>query len=135
TIDPLCATPDPEALVIGDTVNISGITGLAWIFTKAKSATGTVCKLYMVNAGPGGDSSPPNSPWAVHATIDMAAQPSGWYRLRINYNNGTVTASGAGQTVNFSTTPNLVGGAFIGYRESVTGIPSFLRPATFDTAP
>ena len=73
----------------------------------------------------------------------MAAQPSGWYRLSIVYDGvtGQVTANGPSGPVSFTTATHLAGGFYVGYREetpadpAVPGTLSYLRPATFDSAP
>jgi len=140
TVDPVHAIADPDGALYGDVATSSGITGLAWICNKVKSGTTSYCRLYLVDAGPGGDSSNGvNTPsnWVVLTTIDMTALGAGWYRLSIDYDadTGAVTAVGPSGTVNFATATGLTGGFYVGYRETVTGIPAFLRPATFDSVP
>ena len=133
---------DPDAILYGNIVASGGNTGLCWVFNKAKTASTTVCKMFLCDAGAGGDSSPPSSPWVVQQTIDMTASPSGWYRLSIAYDGvtGAVTAKLGATTYNFVTATGLAGGFYVGYREGTPAVPGttaidYLRPATFDTAP
>jgi hypothetical protein len=138
TTDTNYNSPDPDATMISPTtVNPNGNTGLCWVFNKYRTSTASVCKLYLCDAGAGGDSSPPSSPWVVQQTIDLTAQPSGWYRLSIAYDGttGNATAVFGSQTFNFTTATGLSGEFYVGYREAVTAQPAYLRPATFDTVP
>lgn len=138
TIDTLMYTPDPGGtLFAATTANWNGCTGLAWVFQKDNA--GNVKRLFLVDAGPGGNSTPDVSPmhWVVHQTIDMSTVPSGWYRLALSYTSatGAVSATFDTQTYNFTTATGLVGGFYVGYRESLAGQPTTLRPATFDLKP
>lgn len=128
----------PDGAVLTTTDAACGNTGLFWVFNKVKGTTST-CKLFLVDAGPGGA----RSTWTTQATIDMTAQPSGWYRLSISYNGttGAVTANGPGGPYNFTAATGLAGQFYVGYRESTPAAPatagsdiSYLRPATFDSA-
>ncbi len=140
TIDPTAMIADPDGALYGDVATGSGITGMAWICNKVKSASTSYCRLYLVDAGPGGDSSngvSTPSTWVVHATIDMTAYAPGWHRLSVDYDGdtGAVSALGPAGTVNFATAPGLTGGFYVGYRETLPGEPAYLRPATFDSVP
>jgi hypothetical protein len=129
---------DPDGNLTGDIVTANGQTGLAWVFNKNNA--GDNKKLFLVDAGEGGDSSPgalTPADWTVLATIDMSAQASAWYRLSIDYNatTGAVTAIFDNQVFNFATATGLSGEFYVGYRESLAGTPATLRPATFDQVP
>ena len=135
TVDPLYNFPDPDGNFFGDVRTLNSATGIAWVFNKNNA--GNNKKLFLVDAGDGGDSSPgPNTPneWVIIQTIDMSSVPSGWYRLSLSYTGATgqVTARFDTQVFNFTTTPNLVGAFYVGYRESLAGQPLTLRPPTFD---
>jgi len=128
--------PDPEGLLLGDSVTANSSTGLAWVYNKNHG--GQTRKLYLVDAKDGGDSSPGTGGqhWSVLATIDMSTVPSGWYRLSLSYNGTTGAVSGTfdTQTFNGTTTPGLVGSFYIGYFEtySTSAVPLTARPPTFD---
>ena len=131
---------------VGITANsVNGATGLAWYYEKVgETATGNGVvseKLYLIDAGAGGNmnTDPGNAAadvWSILATIDLSSSPSAWHHLSI-----AIDAAGNGvagfddQTFNFVTAPNLNGSFYVGYRENTqegsTGVPSYLRPATF----
>lgn len=132
-------TPDPEG-VIATAATTNGNTGLCWVYQKVKPDGGAAtCKLFLMDAGPGGDSRPSAGVWQTHGVVDMTGAASGWYRLSISYDGttGAVTANGAGQAFNFNTATGLAGGFYVGYREAAgtteNPVPTYLRPATFDS--
>ncbi len=150
--------PDSAAGMNGDIVTSNGNTGIGWVYTKETSTNNPdlpvnplpyLMSLTLCDFGNGGDSSgdplavpPPTTPrgpedWKVIATINLAGQPSGWHRLKLSYNaaTGAAHAEFDTQTFDFTTATNLVGGFYIGYRETLTDEPAVLRPPTFDSVP
>jgi hypothetical protein len=132
---------DADASIFGNAVTANGNTGLCWVFNKVKGTTSS-CKLFLVDAGTGGDASPPDGTWLVKQTIDMSAAASGWYRLSIAYDGatGNVTAKLGDTPYTFTTATGLAGQFYVGYREGTPAVPGtssavYLRPATFDTVP
>ncbi len=130
--------PDPSGLLFGDVVTANGNTGLGWLFEKEDSSG--LISLKLIDFGDGGDSSPGASTpqdWIVIADIDLSGAPSGWHLLSIDYDpaTGQVVAQFDNQVFNFTTETDLVGAFYIGYRESLAGVPSNLRPPTFDIVP
>ncbi|MCP4250755.1 MAG: hypothetical protein GY778_27270 [bacterium] len=123
--------PDPSGLLFGGSPRINGNTGVGWLYEKEDSAALNSVKLY--DAGDGGNSAP-GGEWVVHADIPMAAEPSGWHRISIDYDQatGNVVAKFDDQTFNFATDTDLIGGVYIGYRESLQGSLFKRRPPTFD---
>jgi hypothetical protein len=132
--------PNLSGVVTNTAANsAAGLTGLAWYYEKVN--VGASEKLYLVDAGDGGDanSAPLNTTpdeWAIIAEIDLSTEPSAWHRLSIE-----VDAAGNGvgrydnQTVNFTTTAGQHGNFLIGYRENTQAgavlVPDYLRPPTF----
>ena len=142
SVGSLFNTPDPSGDIFALTTPSAGDgSGVGWLFQRF----GAGAKLYLVDAGDGGNSSPDVSPteWDILQTIDLSNDPAGWHRLAIS-----VDAAGNGlalyddQAFNFTTDPNLNGSFYVGYREGLAGTPatpgsSLFRPPTFDisTAP
>jgi hypothetical protein len=136
------ANPDDAAGFGGDVVTPNGNTGIGWIFQKETQTSG-LASLTLADFGPGGDSSgdvgatTPRD-WIIITSIDLSGQSAGWYRLKLSYNSATGDAIGHfnGTDYPFTTATGLVGSHYIGYRESLTGVPlNLLRPPTFDSAP
>lgn len=130
--------PDPSGLLFGDVVTANGNTGIGWLFEKEDSSG--LISLKLIDFGDGGDSSPGASTpqdWIVIADLDLSGTPSGWHLLSIDYDpvSGEVTARFDNQVFDFTTETDLVGAFYIGYRESLAGVPSNLRPPTFDMVP
>ena len=109
----------------------NGTTGVAWIYEKVAApnpndppgpANLVSEKLYLVDAGDGGDSGQGGTlpfDWTILATVDLSSTPSGWYRLGIDINSaGAGVARFNNQTFNFTT--GLHSGAFgVAYRENL----------------
>lgn len=128
--------PDPEALLLGDVVTNNASTGVAWVYNRNHASQ--TRRLYLVNAKDGGNSRPGTAPryWDVLATIDMSTVASGWYRLAISYSaDGSVSGTFDTQTFAGTAQANLAGSFYIGYQESATAVPTWLRPPTFDLRP
>ncbi|MCH7812588.1 MAG: lamin tail domain-containing protein, partial [Planctomycetes bacterium] len=123
--------PDPSGLLFGGSPRVNGNTGIGWLFEKEDSASLISMKLY--DAGDGGNSAP-GGEWTVITDIDMTLEPPGWHRISIDYDKvtGNVVAKFDNQTFNFTTDAGLIGGVYIGYRESLQGDLFKLRPPTFD---
>ena len=130
--------------ITGSSAN--GTTGVAWIYERfGETATGAgdvIEKLYLVDAGDGGQSnSTLGLDWAILEEIDLSSIASGWFDLGISIDaagNGVATFNGT--DYNFVTSTDLHSGAFnIGYRENAQagtdGTPDWLRPATFTVVP
>jgi hypothetical protein len=130
----------------------NGTTGVAWIYEKVAApnpndppgpANQVSEKLYLVDAGDGGDSGQGGTipfDWTILATVDLSSTPSGWHRLGININAaGQGVARYDNQTFNFTT--GLHSGAFgVAYRENLQigadGTPdAIMRPPTFVQVP
>ncbi|MCI0332814.1 MAG: lamin tail domain-containing protein [Planctomycetes bacterium] len=135
TTGSLFNVPNPLGLSgFGTLGAVADMTGVAWLFQKE---TGTAepddVKLILVDANDGGNSRPEAADWTVITTIDLGGQPSDWHRLSIDIDgSGNVTARYDEQVFNFTTSTDLIGTFYVGYRESLTGTPPKLRPPTFD---
>jgi hypothetical protein len=119
-----------------------GLTGVAWYYEKV--GTGISEKLYLVDAGDGGNENTAAGnatadEWIVLQEIDLSTEVSGgstWHRLSIE-----IDAAGNGlaryddQTFNFTTAAGLYGTFNIGYRENAQDgtilVPDYLRPPTY----
>ncbi len=149
--------PDPGGTIWSNSnPNNNGATGIAWLYQRDNA--GDMRKLWLVDAHGGGNSSPRYTPqeWTVVASVDLsdtATYPSGWYELKLSYagSSGAVTGSlldASGNTLftapSYTTTPNLAGSFYVGYRESFLGANrsasgagsrdvamSLMRPPTF----
>ncbi len=117
-------------------VSANGMTGVGWVFRRANGATGhpTESKLYLVDAGAGG---PPSS-WNIYGSIDLAGQSAGWYRLRLEvYSDGRVKGLFYGDPsspigITGTTATGLVGGFYIGYRETMGNNAQVINPVRVD---
>ena len=92
-------------------------------------------QLLLVDFNDGGDSLPGSADWTVIQSFDLGSEASAWHRLGIDFdpNTGDVTARFDDQTFNFTTSTDLIGTFYAGYREAVSGgVPSVVRPPTFD---
>jgi hypothetical protein len=143
TTDPFFAHPDPAGRIdpllaspFGTTNN--GSTGVGWLYQRIELDTvisEEVAQLLLVDFNDGGDSLPAGNDWTVIQTFDMTGLASDWHRLGIDYdpNTGSVTARLDDQTFNFTTSTDLIGTFYAGYREALSGgVPAVVRPATFD---
>jgi hypothetical protein len=132
-------------LGLGTAVSANGATGVGWLYQKiGESALGlgdVSEKLILFDANDGGNANlGAGLDWAVLGTIDLSGRGSDWYRLSISVDaagNGTATFDD--QTINFTIAAGLVGEFYAAYREGAqlgaTGVPDFLRPATFAVVP
>jgi hypothetical protein len=134
---------------VGVPDSANGTTGIAWIYEKVAAPTPSDPlspvseKLYLVNAGDGGDAGQGGTipfDWTILATVDLSNTTSGWHRLGINIGDGGAgVARFDNQTFNFTT--NMHSGAFnVAYRENTQlgadGTPdAILRPPTFARVP
>ncbi|MHC4610470.1 MAG: hypothetical protein ACYS7M_08995 [Planctomycetota bacterium] len=128
--------PDPSDTFFGDVSTANGNTGIGWLYEKEDSAG--LVHLRLIDFGDGGDSSDgPLTPrdWIIITSINLSAEASDWHRLSIDYDSatGNAVAKFDDQTFNFTTETGLVGAFYVGYRESLAGVPALLlRPPTFD---
>ncbi len=114
----------------------NGNTGIGWFYEKqdadAESGNPQLTNLHLIDFGAGGDSEP-GGDWTIIETIDLSAEASDWHDLGIDVDDlGNVTATFDDQTFNFTTSTDLVGTFYVGYRETLGGVPTTLRPPTFD---
>ena len=127
-------------------VSANGITGLAWVYEKVGlpvSGTGVSERLYLVDAGDGGNSNingTGGQQWTILQDIDLSSSASGWFDLGITVDaagNGVATFNGVSYI--FSTIAGLDGAFSVGYRENTQAgavtVPSYLRPPTFTAIP
>ncbi len=144
--DPLYNLPDPTGNFFNNaTPTANGNTGFAWVFQKDNANNHR--HLVFVDAKNGGDSSPVGgSDWVIVQDLDMSTFASDWYKLSIQYTTATgdVVArfrdkttgndlTTGGVPINYASgRTGLVGGLYVGYRESQAGQPLTLRPPTFD---
>lgn len=123
-----------------------GLTGVAWYYEKI--GTGASEKLYLVDAGDGGNENTAAGnatadEWIVLATIDLATEGPGastWHRLAIEIDAaGNGVARYDDQTFNFTTAAGQFGTFNVGYRENAQDgailVPDYLRPPTFVQTP
>ena len=145
--DALSSLPDISGQVgVPDSQN--GTTRVAWVYEKVAAPNpndplgpgNTPSEmLYLVDAGDGGDAGQAGTrpfDWEILASIDLASQPSSWYRLGIQVDAlGSGLARFGDQLFPFTT--ELSSGAFsVAYRENAhmgtTAVPlTILRPPTF----
>jgi len=141
TSDPFFSNPDPNGVLdpsqsFGTTNN--GSTGVGWLYQRVEDdLIGLeVAQLLLVDFNDGGDSLPSGADWTVIQAFDMGSEASDWHRLGIDFdpNTGDVTARLDDQTFNFTTSTDLIGTFYTGYREALSPspVPSSARPATFD---
>ena len=136
--DALQNTPDPEGDILAITTpSAPGNTGVGGLVQKFVGRA----KLYLVDFGDGGNSSPDVSPvdWRIIQSFDLSAAASAWHDLAIQIlPDGTGLAIFDGNVIPFTTAPDQAGVFSIGYRETLPLTPSaggLFRPATFDTNP
>ncbi len=140
TAGPLFNTPNPSGGAgFGTLGGAADMTGLAWVFQKeTNTSEPDHVKLVLVDANDGGDSRTTAADWTVITTIDLEGDPSAWHRLGIDVDAaGNVIARYDDQVFNFTTSTNLMGTFYVGYRESLVGTPitdypEKVRPPTFD---
>jgi hypothetical protein len=128
-------------------ISAAGFTGLAWVYEKAglTGAGGVSELLHLVDANDGGNSNSTHVSgldWTILATFDMSTRSSNWYNLSVSVDAaGVGTASFDNNVVNFNTAANLAGTFYVGYRENLnlasgaSGVPSYVRPATYAPIP
>lgn len=135
----------PLFLETATTGSANGMTGVGWVFRRSVAATTnppqpTEMKLRLVDAGKGGDSrlSGPNNTWNIYGEIDLSSLSAGWYRLRLEvYQDGTVKGLFYGDpnnptAITGTTATGLVGGFYIGYRESLGNAIARVNPVRVD---
>jgi hypothetical protein len=139
--DAFFANPDPTGgIFVPGTITQNASTGIGWLYQQYEEQHPDVeqpayTKLMLVDFGDGGNSLPEAMEWEVIEEIDMSAEPSGWYRLGLDYDPaaGQVVATFDDQTFTFTTDMNRFGTFFVGYREALTGNPLELHnPPIFD---
>jgi hypothetical protein len=146
--DGLYGTPNPNGTLLpadsataaNRTQNAS--TGVGWIYERYEGAGGVnTYTLSLVDFGDGGNSVPTaegnpaeGNGWNVIQALPLAGADTGWHKLGIDYNptTGAVVGTFDNQTFNFTTTTNLFGTFFAGYREGLSAHAANARPATFD---
>jgi hypothetical protein len=141
TAGPLFNTPNPTGTAgFGALGTAADMTGVAWLYQKeSDTSEPDFATLVLVDANDGGNSRPDAADWTVITTIDLAGEESAWHRLSIDVDTatGNVVAKFDNQTFNFTTSTDLMGTFYVGYRESLTGTPiedypDKVRPPTFD---
>jgi len=140
TAGPLFNVPNPTGGPgFGTLGTVADMTGVAWLYQKeTNTSEPDHAKLVLVDANDGGNSRPDAADWTVVTTIDLEGDASAWHRLGIDIDaTGNVTARYDEQVFNFTTSPDLIGTFYVGYRESLTGTPitdypAKVRPPTFD---
>lgn len=142
--DPFYSNPDPTGGIFTPTTNLSnGSTGIGWVYQQYENPLtpeDSFSRMALVDFGGGGNSNAqnPNFNWTVIQTIDVSTMAADWYRLGIDYDptTGDVVARFDDQVFEFSTTPDIVGTFFVGYREAITGAVSLRadlhNPAIYD---
>lgn len=142
--DPFYSNPDPTGGIFTSTSNLSnGSTGLGWVYQQYENPTDPLLsfsRMALVDFGGGGNSngSHVDFNWTVIETIDVSGMDADWYRLGIDYDptTGDVVARFDDQVFEFSTTPDIAGTFFVGYREAITGAVSLRanlhNPAIYD---
>jgi hypothetical protein len=132
--DPLFDQANPSGLIPSDEVpanTLNGSTGLGWVYQQFEPDPDGLpgspfSKLFLVDFGDGGNSVPSANEWDIIQEFDLSDDPSGWYRLGIDYNptTGAVVAKFGNETINFTTDTGRFGNFYVGYREGITGSPS-----------
>ncbi len=132
TTDALYGTPDPEGVLTTVAETSNGNTGVGWVFIKEDTLN--YKKLFLIDFNDGGDSKPGGADWTVLQTIDLAASPSDWHRLAIDYDEATgeVEARFNDQVFNHTITPDMVGTFYVGFREpAASGVNVNASPPIF----
>jgi hypothetical protein len=136
TTDPFFGTPNPVGLnTLTSTQN--GNTGIGWMIQRAEAANGgvTTTRLMLIDFNDGGDSVMADADWQVLQNIDLSSSASDWHFLSIDYNpaTGDVIAKHNDDTYNFTTSTDLIGTFYVGYRENLPGTGNTAaRPPTYD---
>jgi hypothetical protein len=139
TTDLFFGTPNSAGLLTS-TSSSNGSTGMGWLIQRrTKNVAGvqsTASVLQLIDFQSGGDSATTPSDWSVKQTIDISSLAAGWHVLGVKYDpvTGAVIGTYDSQTFNFTTTTDLTGNFYIGYRESgaQAASPNLLRPPTYD---
>src|SRR4051812_3472186 len=147
TTDVFFGTPNVNGILTGQpgtggnlTSSSNGSTGVGWAIQRVTinnaGAQSTHSQLALVDFKSGGDSATNPSDWTVQQVIDISGLAAGWHILGIKYDpvTGNVIGTYDTQTFNFTTTTDLVGDFYVGYREAraLGGSPNLLRPPTYD---
>jgi hypothetical protein len=147
TTDQWFNTPNPFNSIPGTgattTLTSNGSTGVGWFYERFQAADGSnTYKLALIDFGAAGNSVQAAGLWDIKATFDLTPGDAGWHRLSIDYDpeSGEVVAKFNDETISFTTTTDLLGTFYAGYREGLTGVPatqaannmSRVRPATWD---
>jgi len=141
--DPFYGNPDPTGGIFTTTSNLTnGSTGIGWVYQQYENPANTAesfSRLALVDFGGGGNSNGGHVDfdWTVIQTIDVSGMDADWYRLGIDYDptTGEVVARFDDQVFEFSTTPDIAGTFFVGYREAITSDQtrlSLLNPPIYD---
>jgi hypothetical protein len=146
TTDVLFGTPNSAGLLTGQpgtggniTSSSNGSTGIGWLIQRRTSNTAgtqsSAAVLQLIDFQNGGDGATSPSDWVVKQTIDISSLSAGWHILGVQYDpsTGNVVGTYDSQTFNFTSTTDLVGNFYVGYREQLpgTGDP-VARPPTYD---
>jgi hypothetical protein len=132
----------------GSNLGGNGNTGIGWFYERQdpnpgpdpdpENERGCPCEgltdLHLIDFGAGGDSEP-GGDWTIITTIDLSGEASDWHDLGIDIDDlGNVTATFDDQVFNFTTSTDLLGTFYVGYREGdgVAGVPATFRPPTYD---
>jgi hypothetical protein len=136
TTDARFAIANPLGSITGASVTENASTGLGWYFQKHQVNGATTAKLLLIDFGDGGNSVASAGQWTIKHEIDMTGAAAGWHRLGIDYNpaTGAYSARYDDQVFNFSTTTDLMGTFYVGYREQITVTTPFslFSPPIFD---
>jgi hypothetical protein len=143
--DMFFSTPNSGDLLTGQpgaggniTSAANGNTGLGWMIQRRTSnAAGTQSSkaiLQLIDFNDGGDGVLADNDWQIKHEVDMTGMQPGWHVLGIKYDpaTGAVIGTYDSQTINFTTTTDLVGNFYVGYREQLPGVGLTGRPPTFD---
>ncbi|MCS7190314.1 MAG: hypothetical protein NZ843_01785, partial [Fimbriimonadales bacterium] len=134
----------PLFFATSTTGSSNGMTGVGWVFRRSVAAASnptqpTEMKLRLVDAGKGGDSrlGGPNNTWNIYGEIDLSNLSAGWYRLRLEIINGNVKGlfyidPSNPIAITGTTATNLIGGFYIGYRETLGNNAQRINPVRVD---
>jgi len=113
----------------------NGMSGVGWVFRRANNASGhpNESRLYLVDAGASGAS----TNWTIYGNIDLSGLSAGWYRLRLEVINGQVRGlfyadPSSPIVITGTTATGLVGGFYIGYRETLGNAAADINPVRID---
>jgi hypothetical protein len=144
--DMFFGTPNSADLLTGQpgtggniTSSANGSTGLGWLIQRrtSRDATGvnsSAAVLQLIDFNDGGDGVLADNDWQIEHQVDLTGMAAGWHVLGIDYDpvTGNVTAVYDNTTINFTTTTDLVGNFYVGWREQLPGTGSSGRPPTYD---